>query len=72
MQKVIAQREGNVIDAQKETNKLQEIIQEVTEQRDILSQDLSKLQAVQQEQQMANEKYVGYGDDALWELKLGW
>ena len=56
MQQLIAQREGNVLDAQKETNKLQEIIQGLTDERDILSQQLEKLQASETEHQRTNDK----------------
>lgn len=56
MQQLIAQRDGNVLDAQKETNKLQQVIQELTDERDLLAQDRDKRQASQAEQQRVNEK----------------
>ena len=57
MQELIAQREGNVLDAQKETNKLQQIIQELTDERDLLSQQMEKLQASDAEHHRTNDKY---------------
>lgn len=45
MQQIIAQRDGHVIDAQKETNQLQAVIHELTQERDLLRQDIEKLQA---------------------------
>lgn len=56
MQQLIAQRDGHVIDAQKETNKLQAIIHELTTERDLLSQDLEKLRANETEHRNACEK----------------
>ncbi|XP_067943155.1 mirror-image polydactyly gene 1 protein-like [Watersipora subatra] len=56
MQELIAQRDGNVLDAQKQTNRLQDIIRDLSEERDMLSQQMEKLQATETEHQRTNEK----------------
>jgi len=57
MQQVLAQRDGTVIDAQKETNQLQEVIQELTDERDLLRQNLQKLHNSEKEHLKNSEKY---------------
>lgn len=60
MQELIAQRDGNVLDAQKQTNRLQDIIRDLSEERDMLSQQMEKLQATETEHQRTNEKCVDF------------
>lgn len=56
MQQMLTQREGHVIDAQKETNKLQATIQQLTDERETLRMELEKIQACDSDRQLVNER----------------
>lgn len=56
MQQMLVQREDHMIDAEKETNKLQAMIRGLVDEKESLHDELEKLRATDSDHQLVNER----------------